>query len=277
MARSKKGLARLIDGYAEGLIEKEEFAPRAERMRRRVAALEEQLERQRVDENARAEFRLLVGWLEEFADKVKAGLEGADYAARREILRALVKRVEVDRGSVNVVFKITPPPDSSRPGSDPNEEDSQHRGQRVGDPLRERGPGDAGGFFGNGMGWLGVQGHVLLRKVGYWSPLREYAAPLMNLPTAPMVPCPPPKLEGCASYRYWYRLGTSRRRVASGTETEPLHRLQVRPSGEQDQDADDDGSGPYVEWDAGKEPLGEKTGEEGGGRSAHEPDEAVGG
>src|SRR5258708_6211319 len=38
----EQGLARLIDSYTEGLLLKEEFAPRLGRLRQRLAALEEQ-------------------------------------------------------------------------------------------------------------------------------------------------------------------------------------------------------------------------------------------
>jgi hypothetical protein len=38
------------------------------------------------------------------------GLEAADWKARREILRALVKRVEVGTDAVKVVYKVDPRP-----------------------------------------------------------------------------------------------------------------------------------------------------------------------
>jgi site-specific DNA recombinase len=37
-------MARLIDGYAEGLIEKGEFEPRIKRMKQRATILEDQLQ-----------------------------------------------------------------------------------------------------------------------------------------------------------------------------------------------------------------------------------------
>ena len=42
LGKLRQGLARLIDSYAEGLIEKAEFEPRITRLRQRIAALEEQ-------------------------------------------------------------------------------------------------------------------------------------------------------------------------------------------------------------------------------------------
>jgi site-specific DNA recombinase len=51
MAQLKHGIARLIDSYADGLIDKTEFEPRITRIRQRIARLEEQ-RRQLADEAA---------------------------------------------------------------------------------------------------------------------------------------------------------------------------------------------------------------------------------
>src|SRR5206468_12397786 len=61
------------------------------------------------------ELQLIVGRVEEFAAKVKDGLECADWNSRREIIRTLVKRVEVDERQVNVVFGVNEFPFESRP------------------------------------------------------------------------------------------------------------------------------------------------------------------
>ena len=85
----RRGIACLIDSYAEGLIDKLEFEPRVTRTRERMQHLKEEPE---VEE----ELRLILGHLETFAAKVKDGLQRADFQTRREIIRALVKRVEVN-------------------------------------------------------------------------------------------------------------------------------------------------------------------------------------
>ncbi len=106
LGKLRQGLARLIDGYAEGLIEKGELEPRILRQRQRIADLEEQV-RQIANEAAlQGELRLIIGRLEEFALKVRGGLESADWQMRRELIRMLVKRVEVDADIVNVVFRV---------------------------------------------------------------------------------------------------------------------------------------------------------------------------
>jgi hypothetical protein len=51
-----------------------------------------------------------------FADQVKASLPKADWPTRREILRALVKRVEVGNDTINIVYKVPPRPFDVAPG-----------------------------------------------------------------------------------------------------------------------------------------------------------------
>jgi len=115
LARLRQGLARLIDGYTEGLIEAEEFAPRLTRLRGRIAALEAQAH-QLADEAAlQADLRLIVARLEEFADQVRDRLETADWELRRALIRALVKRVEVGPETVHVVFRVPPLPFRASP------------------------------------------------------------------------------------------------------------------------------------------------------------------
>ena len=48
--------------------------------------------------------------LEGFAQQVRAGLEQADRARRREIIRSLVKRIEIDQNEVTVVYRVDLPP-----------------------------------------------------------------------------------------------------------------------------------------------------------------------
>jgi site-specific DNA recombinase len=126
----QQGVARLIDSYAEGVIEKGEFEPRVARLRQRIATLEAQTQQLADVAASQADLRLVIGRLDDFAAKVKDGLEEADWLTRREIIRALVKRVEVGQDQVNVVFRVAPDP--FVPG--PEEGILQHCGRRE-DPA----------------------------------------------------------------------------------------------------------------------------------------------
>jgi site-specific DNA recombinase len=113
----RQGLARLIDSYTEGYLEKAEFESRVTHQRQRIATLDEQA-RQLADKEAlERELRLLIGRLEDFAAQVEVGLETADWLTRREIIRALVSRVEIDHAQVNVVFRVPPDPFVASPDS----------------------------------------------------------------------------------------------------------------------------------------------------------------
>jgi site-specific DNA recombinase len=115
ISKVRQGVARLIDSYAESLIDKSEFEPRITRLRQRLARLEEQ--RQALAEEAalHGELQLIIGRLEDFAAKLHDGLETADWASQRDLIRALVKRVEVAPNEVNIVFRIDPYPSDNDP------------------------------------------------------------------------------------------------------------------------------------------------------------------
>src|SRR5882724_7181937 len=108
LGKLRQGMARLIDSYAEGFIDKHEFEPRITRLRQRIQHLEDQ-HQQLADEAAlEAELRVILGRLEDFAAKVHEGLEDVDWSRKREIIRALVQRVEVTQEQVQVVFRVDP-------------------------------------------------------------------------------------------------------------------------------------------------------------------------
>src|SRR6266568_1790140 len=115
LGKVRQGLARLIDSYAEGLLEKHEFEPRITRLRQRLTQLEEQRQ-QLIDVTAlQTEIRLIVGRLEDFAARIDAGLEDSDWLSKREMIRALVKRVEVTPDRVNVIFRVDAYPEEASP------------------------------------------------------------------------------------------------------------------------------------------------------------------
>ncbi len=129
MGKLRRGIARLIDSYADGLIDKQEFEPRVTHMRERLQRMEEQLQHLQEEAEVEGELRLILGRLETFAAKVKDGLHDADFQTSREIIRALVKRVEIDEQQIRVVFRVSPL--SAAPASDGASPNLQHWGRRV--------------------------------------------------------------------------------------------------------------------------------------------------
>ncbi|HEY9653628.1 MAG TPA: recombinase family protein [Coleofasciculaceae cyanobacterium] len=132
VAKLRRGMGRLIDSYTEGLIEKTEFEPRITQLRERICNLETQLKQASEEIVLQRELRLIIGRLEDFASKVKTGLEQVDWQSQREIIRTLVKRVEIDQDQVNVVFKVEPSP----PTPDPSKDCLQHCTGREGSVAR---------------------------------------------------------------------------------------------------------------------------------------------
>jgi site-specific DNA recombinase len=119
LAKLRRGMDRLIDSYAEGLIERQEFEPRLAGFRQRIQGWVTQANAIRDDAAQRRTLSLIIGRLEEFSDRVQNSLAAADWQQRRELTRLLVKRVEIDREDVNVVFRVEPihsPPDPNRSG-----------------------------------------------------------------------------------------------------------------------------------------------------------------
>src|SRR5713101_5018615 len=115
IGKLRHGVARLLDRYAESLIDKDEFEPRITRLRQRLARLEEQRQAGADEAALQTALQLIIGRLEDFATKVHSGLEAADWASQRDRIRTLVKRVEVARDQVNIVFRVDPYPDDADP------------------------------------------------------------------------------------------------------------------------------------------------------------------
>jgi site-specific DNA recombinase len=130
MGKLRRGIARLIDSYAEGLIDKAEFEPRVSRLRERLQHLEEQHQRFHEASALEEELRLILGRLDRFAARVNEGLHQADFQTRRDIIRALVKRVEVDAQQIRIVFRVSPT--TLPPSSDGAPHSWQRCGERVG-------------------------------------------------------------------------------------------------------------------------------------------------
>ena len=118
MSKLRQGMGRLIDSYAEGLIDKGEFEPRLTRIKQRVTELEARAKQVSEEMSLHTQLHLIITRLHEFATRVRNSLEQVDWATQRELIRTLVKQVEVEQGQVNVVFRVGPLPSTPEPGKD---------------------------------------------------------------------------------------------------------------------------------------------------------------
>jgi site-specific DNA recombinase len=108
-------MGRLIDSYAEGLIERSEFEPRIIGFRQRIGGWEAQLKAMRDEAALQSTLSLVIGRLEDFAKRAHGRMCEVDWLLQRDLIRTLVKRVEIDQHDVNVVFRV----DGTLPTPDP--------------------------------------------------------------------------------------------------------------------------------------------------------------
>jgi site-specific DNA recombinase len=141
IAALHRGIGRLIDSYAEGVIDKTEFEPRIAGLKQRLSQLKEQHRAAvEVAENER-ELSLLVSRLEDFSAKVKAGLASLDRTGMRQIICTVVRRVEIEDAHVEIIFRV-PPLDGPAGRKPPSQMPSstQHCTADRGTHLRMAGP-----------------------------------------------------------------------------------------------------------------------------------------
>ena len=129
IAKLRRGIGRLIDSYAEGVIDKPDFEPRIAGFRQRLAALEQHRTEMQNEEALQITLSLIIGRLEDFAGRVRDTLSTTDWHQRRELIRLLVKRVEVDMDDINIVFRVSPVPSAPAP-ADPSRPILQDCGRR---------------------------------------------------------------------------------------------------------------------------------------------------
>ena len=115
MAKLRRGIGRLIDSYAEGMIDKVDFDPRITGLRQRLVNLEDCCKVLRDQAAVQTTLSLIIGRLEDFAHRVRDTLSASDWHQRRELIRLLVKRVEIDVDAINIVFRVAPAPSGPGP------------------------------------------------------------------------------------------------------------------------------------------------------------------
>jgi site-specific DNA recombinase len=113
---TKRGFDRLVDAYRDGLLDKAEFEPRARSAKQRLSELESEVKLIAERETQDQKVKEVIERLEQFAKHVHHSLDAADTTVRRDLIRALVKRVEVGSNEVRVVYRIDLRPFDQGPG-----------------------------------------------------------------------------------------------------------------------------------------------------------------
>lgn len=111
MLRSQKvkldhAVERLIDSFAEGLIEKDQFASRMARTKSRIVDVDARIKEYASDIDQREHLRFAMNRLRELAATVGPELGSADWHRKREIIRTVVQRIDIDTDVIKIIFRI---------------------------------------------------------------------------------------------------------------------------------------------------------------------------
>jgi site-specific DNA recombinase len=113
--RVKRGISRMLDLYQGGDLEEEEFEPRHARARLRLSELASEASAISARITREEGLGTILENFELYARRVREGLESAGWATRREIIRTLIKRIEIDEGDIHIVYRIGEPPFATAP------------------------------------------------------------------------------------------------------------------------------------------------------------------
>jgi len=105
----RRGIGRLIDSYAEGIIDKAEFEPRIGGLKQRLSRLQERHQAALETAESERDLSLVISRLEDFSAKVTKRLDDLDRSGMQDIIRALVRRIEIDDSHIEVIFRVPPP------------------------------------------------------------------------------------------------------------------------------------------------------------------------
>jgi len=97
---------RLIDSFTEGLIEKGQFTSRMDRTKHRIADLDARIRDNAGDIDQLERLQLATSRFRELAAAIGPELAGANWQRRREIIRTLVKQIDIDTEVIKIIFRV---------------------------------------------------------------------------------------------------------------------------------------------------------------------------
>jgi site-specific DNA recombinase len=109
ISHAQRTVNRLIDAYADGVVDREEFEPRLERARKRLSHLEKKIDAIQRQTRDQSVLREALACLDSFSETMTTNLDQADWNTRREILRTLIERVVIEPDQLRIVYRINFP------------------------------------------------------------------------------------------------------------------------------------------------------------------------
>lgn len=110
LAQLKRRLGRLLDAYEQGWVDKAEFESRMRRVKEQLVREEEALAQYQRDALQQAELQRVLADFGAFAERLRDGLDAADFATQRHLLKLLIKRIEIADDEVRIVYRVQPRP-----------------------------------------------------------------------------------------------------------------------------------------------------------------------
>lgn len=83
----------------------------------RLSTLEKQIEDSHTIETKQYELFLIINHLAEFERRISHNIEDANFDEKRSIIRAVVKRIEIYRDEIVVIFRVKPTTAPSQDGN----------------------------------------------------------------------------------------------------------------------------------------------------------------
>lgn len=105
-SKLQHAVERLIDGFTEGLIDKAQFALRMDRNKKRITDLDARIKDDSSDVTRLENLRSAVQRVRDMSTAVGDDLANADWHRRREIVRTLVQRIDIDAEIIKIVFRL---------------------------------------------------------------------------------------------------------------------------------------------------------------------------
>jgi len=127
----EKAKSRLIDSYAEGVIEKTDFDPKMAQLKVKLQQIDQHISASKQHQSGQQELFLVINRLEDFAAAVNDRLDTIDFDTKREIIRALIKRIEIHKDDIVVVFRVEPGPGPDVNGKAPSNNGSANNLKRT--------------------------------------------------------------------------------------------------------------------------------------------------
>jgi hypothetical protein len=96
-------------------LDRDEFEPRLSKAKQRLEQLRQNAAELDYQASQEEDLGQLADNLTEFATLIAGNLASADWTTRREIIRALVKNVKLEKEQVRITYRISPRPFESGP------------------------------------------------------------------------------------------------------------------------------------------------------------------